>query len=76
MNTEATNDERELSLTEAANRLGRTRQRVHQLAVSGRMGRRIGHQWVFTVTEVDRVKQELAELPKGGRRPEKRPDPR
>ena len=60
------NQQEFLSASEAAEYLGLSRQRIHYLTLSGRMGRRIGGFWVFTREELDRFNEERAKRPKGG----------
>ncbi len=56
----------ELTAGEAAEVLGVNRQRINELARSGRIGRQIaGRYWVFTRTELERFKSEPKN--KGGR---------
>ncbi len=57
-----------LSAAEAATYLGLSRQRIHYLAVTGRMGRQVGGFWVFTKTELDQFNEERVHRPKGGGR--------
>ena len=56
-----------LSAVQAAKYLGVNRQRVYELADAGRLGRRIGGYWLFTLAELDAYKQERTQRPKGGR---------
>ncbi len=53
-----------ITLPEAAARLGISRQRLHQIVVAHRLGRRIGHMWALTPGELARLQQ--------SRRPAKR----
>ncbi len=62
-----TNDREKLfSATEASEYLGLTRQRIHYLAATGRIGQRVGEFWVFTKSELDQFNEERAKRPKGG----------
>ena len=54
-----------LTMTEAARKLGMTRQGLHRLAKKGIVGRRIGPYWFFTPEELDTVRA----LPKTAGRP-------
>ncbi len=54
-----------LSAAEAARILGLTRQRVTALAHAGRLGRQVGHYYVFTREEVEQYRQQPKA--KGGR---------
>lgn len=56
-----------LSASQAAKYLEITHQRLYQLAEAGRVGRRVGTTWIFTISELDAYKQERAKRPRGGR---------
>jgi excisionase family DNA binding protein len=60
-----------LNMTEAAVYLGVTKQRVHTLAVQGRIGRQVAGHWLFTKAELDEYRS--TRKPAGGR-PKKRVD--
>lgn len=42
-----------LSTTEAAKVLGVNEQRIRQLCAEGRMGRKVGRDWVITAEEIE-----------------------
>jgi excisionase family DNA binding protein len=54
-----------LNVVEAAEYLGLTKQRIHQLAQEGRIGRRIAGHFVFTREELDEYRSSPKN--KGGR---------
>ncbi len=62
------NEQEYFSASEAAEYLNLSRQRINYLAMTGRMGRRLGGFWFFTKEELDRFNQERAQRPKGGPR--------
>jgi excisionase family DNA binding protein len=61
-------DDREDLMTagEAAKYLNLSRQRIHYLAITGRIGRRVGDFWIFTKAELDQFDKERKQQPKGG----------
>jgi excisionase family DNA binding protein len=46
-----------MTAEEAAEELGLTPQRVREFCQQGRLGRRVGRQWVITREELERFKQ-------------------
>jgi hypothetical protein len=50
-----------LSIVEAAQRIGVSGRRVRALCEKGRIGRKVGPNWVVTAAEADRMRAELAQ---------------